>query len=293
MFVGILTRNKDSWCSRKIIEAFEIKGVKTLPFKLQDIVCNVGFEPKILVNGVNAKNLDGVLVRPLGPGSLEEILFRVDSLHRMVRLGITVVNHPQAIENAANKYFTLTLLEDSGIKVPKTVVTENVREAVKAFPKLGGEVVVKPIFGSKGLGITKTSDVEVASRIFRLLHRNHFVLYLQEYIKHGGKDIRCFVVGDEVVASMYRVSKGGWKTNVSQGGVPVPFKPSLEVENLAIKAAKVVGCEIAGVDLMENREGEIMVHEVNSQPGFMGLQTSTGINIAEKIVDYMIEKIKA
>ncbi|RLG90839.1 MAG: hypothetical protein DRO36_05405 [Candidatus Hecatellales archaeon] len=292
MFIGILTRNKDSWCSKKIIEAFEARNVKTFPFKLQDIVCNVGFEPKVLVGGLNVKDFDAILVRPLGPGSLDEILFRVDTLHRIARLGVTVINNPQAIENAANKYFTLSLLEDAGIKVPKTVVTENVREAIHAFPKLNGEVVIKPIFGSKGLGITKTSDVEVASRIFRLLHRNHFVLYLQEYVKHGGKDIRCFVVGERVIASMYRVAKGGWKTNVSQGGVPVPFKPSKETEELAVKAAKTVGCEIAGVDLMESKEG-LMVHEVNSQPGFMGLQTSTGIDIAGEIVDYIIKKIKS
>ncbi len=291
MFVGVLTRNKDSWCSKKILEAFEARNVKTLAFKLQEIVCNVGFEPQVLAGGIDIKNFDAILVRPLGPGSLDEILFRVDSLHRIARLGTTVINNPQAIENAANKYFTLSLLEDAGIKVPKTVVTENVTEAIRAFQKLGGEVVIKPIFGSKGLGITKTSDVEIAGRIFRLLHRNHLVLYLQEYVKHGGRDLRCFVIGDRVVASMYRISKGSWKTNVSQGGVPVPFKPDEEIEKIAVKAAKTIGCEIAGVDLMESKEG-IMVHEVNSQPGFVGLQTSTGIDIAGEIVNYVIEKVK-
>ena len=127
---------------------------------------------------------------------------------------------------------------------------------------------------------------------FRYVPHHDFVLYLQEYVKHGGKDIRCFVVGERVIASMYRVAKGGWKTNVSQGGVPIPFKPSKETEELAVKAAKTVGCEIAGVDLMESKEG-LMVHEVNSQPGFMGLQTSTGIDIAGEIVDYIIKKIKS
>jgi len=295
MLVGLLTRKRDSWCSARIIEAFEAKNVKTLAFSFRDIACNAGFKPEVKVLGLDIRELDGILVRPIGPGSLEEIIFRIDTLHRIARLGIPIINNPQAIENAANKYYTLTLLEDSGIKVPRTIVTENVVEAVKGFKELvkeSGEVVIKPIFGSKGIGITKTSDVEVAGRIFRLLHRNHFILYLQEYIPHGGKDIRCFVVGGKVVASMYRLAKGGWKTNISQGGIAQPFKPSSEVEELAVKAAKIVGCEIAGVDLME-RKGEIMVHEVNSQPGFMGLQTSTGINIAEEIVNYVIKKIRA
>lgn len=294
MLIGLLTRNQNSWCSAKIVEAFEAKGVKTLAFSFRNITCNSGFKPEFKVLGLDVKEFDGILVRPIGPGSLEEIIFRIDTLHRIARLGVSITNTPQAIENAANKHYTLTLLEDSGIKVPKTIVTENVAEAVKGFKELlkeSGEVVIKPIFGSKGIGITKTSDVEIAGRIFRALHKNHFILYLQEYVPHGGRDIRCFVIGERVVASMYRLAKGGWKTNISQGGVAQPFKPSNEVEELAVKAAKTVGCEIAGVDLMEKKE-EIMVHEVNSQPGFMGLQTSTGINIAEEIAEYMIKKIK-
>lgn len=290
MFIGVVTKNEASWCSKKILEAFKSRGVDTLAFSLPQVVAQVGFEAKIKVKGRNIDEFDGLLVRPIGSGSLEEILFRVDTLHRIARLGIPIVNHPKAIERAADKYFTLTLLEDAGVQVPKTIVTENTQEAVKAFSIFGGEVVVKPIFGSRGMGITKVLDVEVARRIFRLLGYNHFVLYLQEYVPHGGRDIRCFVLGNHVVAAMYRVASD-WRTNISLGGQPSPFKPNEEMEKLAVKAAEAIGCELAGVDLMEGKNG-LLVNEVNSQPGFKGLQISSGINIAGEIAEYVMSKVK-
>jgi RimK family alpha-L-glutamate ligase len=290
MFIGVITKNERSWCSSKIIEAFHKRGIKTLAFSLPQIVARVGFKPSLQVKGTSITDFAGILVRPIGPGSLDEIIFRIDLLHRASRLGVPITNSPLAIERAADKYFTLTLLEDSGIAVPRTVATESVKEAVDVLTKLGDEVVMKPIFGSQGRGITKVSDVEVAGRILRLLNYKHFVLYLQEYIKHGDRDIRCLVIGDRVAAAMYRVSEG-WKTNVSQGGRPMPFKPEEAVEKTALGAAKAVGCEIAGVDIMEC-EGGLVVHEVNSQPGFMGLQTSSGVDIAGEIADYIIGKAR-
>ena len=290
MFIGVLTKNERSWCSSKILKALHERNVKTLAFSLPQLTARVGFKPALQVKGTSITDLDGVLVRPIGPGSLDEIIFRIDLLHRAARLGVPITNSPLAIERAADKYFTLTLLEDAGIAVPKTVATESVKEALEASASLGSEVVVKPIFGSQGRGITRVSDVEITGRILRLLNYRHLVLYLQEYIKHGDRDIRCLVVGDRVAAAMYRVSKS-WKTNVSQGGRPVPFKPEKEVESTAVKAARAVGCEIAGVDLMEGERG-LVVHEVNSQPGFMGLQTSSGVDIAGEMVDYIIEKSK-
>jgi RimK family alpha-L-glutamate ligase len=290
MEIGVVTKNKESWCSKKIIESFKKRSVKVFSFSLPELAARVGFKPEAKVKGVDLKTLNGILVRPIGPGSLDEIIFRIDVLHRISRLGVPITNSPSAIERAADKYFTLTLLEDAGIPVPKTVVTESVREAVTAFSDLGGDVIVKPIFGSRGLGITRVTDPEVASRIFRLLNYNHFVLYIQEYIPHGNRDIRSFVIGDRIVASMFRAS-GSWKTNVSQGAMPIPFKPSKEIEELAVKTAKTIGCEIAGVDIMENRNG-FVVHEINSQPGFRGLQTSSGVDIADEIAEYVIRKAR-
>ncbi|MFH1327477.1 MAG: RimK family alpha-L-glutamate ligase [Candidatus Bathyarchaeota archaeon] len=290
MQIGVITKNENSWCSRKIIKYFKSKDAQIVAFSLPEVVARVGFKPESEVRGINIKSLDGILVRPIGPGSLDEIIFRIDILHRIGRLGVPVTNSPFAIERAADKYFTLTLLEDNGIPIPRTLVTESVPDAMETFSQFGKEVVIKPIFGSRGLGITRTSDSDVARRICTMLSYNHFVLYLQEFVQHGNRDIRTMVVGDKVVAAMYRKCDG-WKTNISQGATPIAFKPDEEMEALSIKASKAVGCEIAGVDIMESENG-LLVHEINSQPGFRGLQIASEVNVAGEIADYIIQKTK-
>ena len=290
MKIGLLTRNPHAWCSSRIINAIKERGMDPVYFRFPDITARVACKPEITIKkGIDAlKDLKAVIVRPIGRGSLDEIIFRLDYLHRMERLGLPVINSPSSIEKAVDKYNALTLLEENGLKVPRTVVTEDPRRALDAFNELGGDVVVKPIFGSRGIGITRVSDAEVARRIFRSLSFYHHVLYIQEFIPHGARDIRAFVVGERVIAAMYRVAES-WKTNVSQGAKAVPFVPTSEVEDIAVKAARTIGCEVAGVDIMEGPDG-YLVNEINSQPGFKGLQSTTKIDIAGGIVDHVLTK---
>ena len=291
MKLGLLTRNPEAWCSRHLRKAMEIRGIEPVCFRFSELIATISMEPAIrLTNGLDlVKEVPLILVRPIGRGSLDEIIFQLDILHRLERLGTVIINQPSAIEKAVDKYYALTLLEEEGIAVPRTIVCEDPREALEAFDELGGDVVVKPVFGSRGLGITRLTDREVASRIFRSLAFLHNVLYLQEFIAHGTRDIRAFVVGDQVVASMFRVAKG-WKTNVSQGATAVPLSPSEQVKELAVRASKVLGCEIAGVDILEGPKG-LLINEINSQPGFRGLQSTTESNVAGEIVDYLFSRV--
>ena len=270
----------------------ERRGVEPVPFQFRDLKVRVSSEPKVqLRNGLDvAKELPAILVRPIGRGSLDEIIFQLDILHRLNRLGSRIINQPSAIEKAVDKYHALTILEEKGVPVPRTIVVEDPRLALEAFDELGGDIVIKPIFGSRGIGITRVTDREVAGRILRTLAFHHHVLYLQEFIPHGTQDIRAFVIGDRIVAAMYRVGKG-WKTNVSQGAEAIALKPSSEVEALAVKTAKVIGCEVAGVDILEG-DGRLVVNEVNSQPGFRGLQSTTKVDLAGRIVDYMLAQVR-
>ena len=179
--------------------------------------------------------------------------------------------------------------EENGILVPQTVVTEDPKKGLDAFKQLGGDVVIKPLFGSQGIGVTRVSDIEVARRIFRALAFHHNVLYIQQFIPHGNRDIRAFVVGKKVVAAMYRIAEN-WKTNVSQGAKTQPCKPNSEITNIAVKAAQIIGCDIAGVDIMEGEEG-YFINELNSQPGFKGLQSTTSIDIAGTIIDHLLTRL--
>jgi ribosomal protein S6--L-glutamate ligase len=158
------------------------------------------------------------------------------------------------------------------------------------FEELGKDVVVKPLFGSRGVGATRITDPDIAARVFRTISFHHGVLYLQEFVAHGGADIRAFVIGDRVVASMKRVSEN-WKTNVSLGARPVALNISNELEDLAIRAAETIGCKVTGVDIIEGPDGPVLI-ELNSQPGWRGLQSVTKINIADEIISYIRSEIK-
>jgi len=254
-------------------------------------VARVGYKPYLNVRNIDIlRDLDALIIRPIGRGSLEEIVFRMDLLYRLERLGFYVVNPPEAIEHCVDKYDLLAILEDHGVPVPKTAVTEDPDEALKAFHELGGDVVVKPIFGSRGIGSTRLTDSEVAYTVFRAISFYHGVIYLQEFVPHGFSDIRAFVIGGRVAAAMRRVATG-WKTNYSQGARPESIKLDGQMEELAVKSAELIKCKIAGVDILESPRGPLVV-EVNSQPGWRGLQSVTRINIADAIVDFVLSELK-
>ena len=251
----------------------------------------LAYRPYFKVNGTSIlDDLDALIIRPIGRGSLEELVFRMDMLYKLERQGFYMVNPPTAIEHCVDKYDILALLEDVGVPVPRTLATENVNEALNAFGELGGDVVVKPIFGSRGQGATRVNDVDIADTVFKAITFHHGVIYMQEFIPHGHSDIRAFVIGDRVVASMRRVAEG-WKTNYSRGAKPAPATISKEFEDLAIKSAKAVGCKVAGVDILEGPKGPRIV-DVNSQPGWKGLQVVTKVNIAEEIVNFVLSELK-
>ena len=291
MKFGIVTRNPEAYSSAQLRMALEKRGIPHICFSFPWLVARVGYKPYLKVRDVDVlKNLNALIIRPIGRGSLEEIVFRMDVLYRLERLGFYVVNPPEAIEHCVDKYDLLAILEDAGVPVPRTAVTENADEALKAFHELGGDVVVKPIFGSRGVGSTRINDPDVAYTVFRAITFYHGVIYLQEFVPHGCSDIRAFVIGDRVAAAMRRVANS-WKTNYSQGARPEPLRLDGELEELAVKSAQLIKCKIAGVDILESPKGP-MVIEVNSQPGWRGLQSVTRVNIADEIVDYVLSELK-
>jgi len=290
--LGIMTRDEDGWCSTQLRKAMEKQNITPVCFSYRPVIGRVNCTPVASVNEIDIlQELDAMITRPIGRGSLEEILFRMNLLHKLERSGMLIINPPLAIERSVDKYCSLTLFQEKGLPVPRTAVTESHDEALKCFHELGGDVVVKPLFGSRGVGATRITDPDIAARAFRTISFHHGVLYLQEFVNHGGSDIRAFVIGDRVVAAMRRVS-ANWKTNVSLGAKPLPLNLSAELENLAVKAAKVIGCKVTGVDLIEGPDGPLVI-ELNSQPGWRGLQSVTEINIADEIISYILSELKS
>jgi RimK family alpha-L-glutamate ligase len=290
--MGIMTRDQNGWCSTQLRKAMERQNVTPISFDYHSIIGRINYTPEASVKKINIlQDLDAMITRPIARGSVEELLFRMDFLHKLERLGLLMINPPLSIERAVNKYCSLNLLQENGLPVPRTAVTENPDEALKCFHELGGDIVVKPLFGSRGLGATRITDPDIATRVFLTISFYHGVLYIQEFIPHGGSDIRAFVVGDRVVAAMRRTSTN-WKTNVSLGAKPVSLNLSEELETLAVKATKVIGCKVTGVDIIEGPEGPVVI-ELNSQPGWKGLQSVTKTNIADEIISYVLSELKS
>ncbi|UCD97015.1 MAG: RimK family alpha-L-glutamate ligase, partial [Candidatus Bathyarchaeota archaeon] len=262
----------EGWSLAQLRDSLGRRGVNSIFLNFPSLVAKVVCHPVVHAGDVNVTDiLAALLVRSVGHGSLEEIIFRMDLLQKLEREQVYVVNPAKAIERCVDKYYALTLLEENRLPVPRTIVTESVEAAVEGFHALGQDVVLKPIFGARGVGLTRISDPAIAERIFNTIRFHHGVLYLQEYISHGDSDIRAFVVGEHIIAAMRRVSDS-WKTNISQGAEPTAVHLSNELETLAIRSAEAINCKIAGVDILESAEGPLVI-EINSQPGWMGLQS--------------------
>jgi len=233
---------------------------------------------------------DAILIRAMGPGSLEQVVFRMNVLGRYAGAGGVVVNPPRAVEAAVDKFLALAWLQDAGLLVPRTIVCQGVDDACRAFDVLGRDVVVKPIFGAEGRGIVRLSDPDLAERAFRSLVQLQSVLYIQEYIEHCGRDYRLLVVGNRVFG-MLRENGADWRTNVSRGAVGKPLEVTSDLGGLALRSARAIGASLAGVDVVPARDGRLFVIEVNASPGWKGLAAATGIDAARCVLDHLEESV--
>lgn len=234
---------------------------------------------------------DCVLVRTMPPGSLEQVVFRMDLLHRLVAAGVSVLNPPAALETCIDKYLSTARLEAAGLPVPSTVVCQDAETALQAFEDLGGDVVVKPLFGSEGRGMCRVSDPELAWRTFRTLERTASVLYLQQFVPHYGYDVRAFVLGKKVLAAMRRRGSGDWRTNVAQGGQAEAIRLDDRLNELALRAAEAVRAPICGVDLLPAKDGTVYVLEVNAVPGWRALSRVCGLDVADEIIAFAARSV--
>ena len=229
---------------------------------------------------------DVVVVRGIPRGSLEQVVFRVDALHALAAVGVRAVNGAHAIERTVDKFLASSLLARAGLPTPRTVACERPTDAMEAFVELGGDVIVKPLFGSMGLGMVRVDDRDVAQRVFRALELERAVYYLQETLPHAGTDVRALVVGERVVASIERVGEG-WRTNLARGARARALRLDGERERLCVRAAAALGADYAGVDLLRTTEGTDYVLEVNGIPGWQGVERTTGVDVAAALAQHL------
>lgn len=284
IMIGIIASQMD-WNVRELTRELKNAGKEVITFAITEFFATVSGTPRVKADTVIIDDVDSVFVRWVPGGSAEQIIFRMDVLHRLENMGVTVINPSIAIEQCADKYYTCSLLEDAGLQTPETVCTEQYQKAMDAFDSMK-DVVVKPLFGSQGIGVMRLRDRDLAHRLFRVLDYGNCVFYLQKFIEHNNEDYRAFVIGDTVVSSMKR--KGdSWKTNFARGAAVEHCSLPDTIQDKAVTAAHATGCEYAGVDILPG-EDEYYFIEVNSIPGWRGLQKVTDFCIAEEIVEYFI-----
>ncbi len=291
MRIAILAA-RQGWHTEELCRALAERGHEGRVLPYEALVARLGGAgPALSAAGEDLGGCAAVLARIIPAGSLEQVIFRVDALHALEERGIPVINSPRAIERTVDKLWTSALLERAGLPVPETVVCEHPDAALAAFRALG-DVIVKPLFGSMGLGMVRVTTEEMAFRVFRTLETIRGVYYVQRAIDHAGCDVRAFVVGDRVVGAIERRA-AGWRTNIARGGQARAITPSGPWADLALRAARAVGADYAGVDLLPAPDGTVYVVEVNGIPGWRGLQQATSSDVAAAIVEHSLARAAA
>ena len=273
------------WHARRLTDALAARGHEHRLVPVTRMVGRIDGDVAVASREVRLDGCDAVIVRGIPRGSLEQVIFRVDALHALVERGVTCVNGPRAIERTVDKFLASALLARAGVPTPRTIACERAEDALEAFEELGGDVIVKPLFGSMGAGMTRVDDADVAYRVFHALALERAVYYLQETLQHD-RDLRAFVVGGRVLAAIERRGSG-WRANLARGARARPAELSPEQQRLCVEAAAVVGADYAGVDLLRGSDGREYVIELNGIPGWRGLQEATGADVAAALVAHV------
>lgn len=237
------------------------------------------------------EGLDAILVRR-GSGITEEELALVDHLEGA---GFLVINSHASIARARDKFLASRLLATHGVPVPKTVLIKTRAGLEEAFRLLGrAPYILKPTRGTHGIGVMLAESRQSAESIFDAFGGSGDGLLIQEFIRESrGIDLRVVVVDGKIVAAMRRkAARGEFRANIHRQGVGEPVKLSARARDLALRAAEVAGLEIAGVDLIESRSGPLVM-ELNTSPGFEGLERATGADVASEIVEHIAKRALA
>jgi RimK family alpha-L-glutamate ligase len=294
MHLGIIYHeNVNNWATKSLIEAMEAKGHRVKPFRLPEVAAEIPHKFTSL-EGEDISELAGVIARTIGFGTGDQITFRISLLEHFEDAGIYVMNPAYSFRRAKDKYATLTALHKAGIKVPRTYIGENLEAAID-FVEEVGDVIVKPLIGARGLGAIRAEHKELTYRAMKFIHQLGQVLYVQEYVAKPERDIRAFVIGDQLIGAMYRYLPEGetseFRTNVHVGGKAELTELDHEYKECAIKTAEVMNLDYTGVDIIESEDGPCVL-EANAAPSWSALSRVTGLDVAGMIVDRLIERCK-
>ena len=290
MKIAILSRNENLYSTRRLKQAIEQAGHKAFVIDYLSCYMDITSEKPCIRYKNEVQYYDAIIPR-IGA---KRTFYGTAIVRQFETMATYSINPSIAITRSRDKLRSQQLLAMKGIDMPITGFAHSPNDVDDLIKLVGGApLVIKLIEGTQGVGVVLAETKKAAQSVIQTLMGIHANIIVQEFIKESkGEDIRCFVVGDKVVASMKRTAEPGeFRANVHRGGSASLVKITKSEREIAVKAAKIMGLRMAGVDMLRSDRGPLVL-EINSSPGLEGIESSTGKDVAGKIVDYIVKHAK-
>ncbi len=291
MRIAILSRQAKLYSTIRLVEASRQRGHQVEVIDTLRCYMNIAsHKPSIHYKGRRLHNFDAVIPR-IGASIT---FYGTAVLRQCEMMGIFPVNESVAISRSRDKLRSLQLLSRKGIGLPITGFAHSPDDTQDLIRMMGGSpLVIKVLEGTQGMGVVLAETQKAAESVIDAFTGLKVNIMVQEFIKEAEcSDIRCFVIGGKVVASMKRQAKSGdFRSNIHRGGTGEPIKITPEERVTAVRAAQIMGLNVAGVDILRSNHGPCVL-EVNSSPGLKGIETTTGIDVASKIIEFIEQHAK-
>ncbi|GJL93165.1 30S ribosomal protein S6--L-glutamate ligase [Hyphococcus sp.] len=291
MKLALMCRNADLYSHKRIVEAAEARGHEMdVVDHLRCYINITSHRPTVRYRGEELPMFDAVIPR-IGASVT---FYGTAVLRQLEMMGVYPVNESVAISRSRDKLRSLQLLARKGIGLPVTVFAHRTSQAEEILDMIGGApVIIKLLEGTQGIGVVLGETQKAAESIIQAFGGVNTNILVQEFIKEaGGEDIRCIVLGEKVVATMKRKGKeGDFRSNIHRGGSAEKVKITPQERTTAVGAAKAMGLNFCGVDLLRSNHGPVVM-EVNSSPGLEGIEKATGIDVAGQLVEWIEKNAK-
>jgi ribosomal protein S6--L-glutamate ligase len=286
MNIAMLARNSELYSHKRLVEAAEERGHQIKIYNTLSCYMNItSHRPEVRYQGEKLTGIDAVIPR-IGASIT---FYGLAVLRQFEMMGVYSLNESVAIGRSRDKLRSLQILSRQGLGLPVTAFAHSAKQSADLIEMAGGApVVIKLLEGTQGIGVVLGETQKSAASMIQAFRGLKANILVQEFIKEaGGEDIRAFVIGGKVVASMLRKgAEGDFRSNLHQGGKATPVKITPEERSTAVRAAKALGLNVCGVDLLRANHGPVIM-EVNSSPGIEGIEKATNKDIAGLIIEFL------
>ncbi|CAK0750483.1 ribosomal protein S6 modification protein [Gammaproteobacteria bacterium] len=290
MKIALLSRRPELYSTRRLVEVAQTRGHEIQVVDTLRCYMNVSVGPPLVhYQGEGLKDFDAVIPR-IGTSITA---YGTAVVRQFERMGVYSLNSSAAIALARDKLRTLQTLAEAGIALPQTGFADSQEDVANLITLVGGApLVVKLLEGTQGIGVVLAETHQAATSVIEAFYGLRANVLVQEFIgEAAGADIRCFVVGGQVIASIKRqATAGDFRSNLHRGGTASPIQITAQERTMAVEATRIIGLDVAGVDLLRSRNGPVVM-EVNASPGLEGIETTTNEDVAGTILDYLERRL--